>query len=228
MLQDPGVDALLVIVTPAGHDQSDGHRPGDLRPGRRHAEARPGRLARRRGHARGHEPPQRGRHPHLPDARAGGQGLHDPGLLRPQPRGPLRDAQGHPGRLPGRPAARSRPGSPASLTATDGRPLRSPVQGAPRGLRHPGHPARSPAADAEEAVRAAGEAGYPVVLKVLSPDITHKTDVGGVALDLDDARGGPGRLPGHAWRPSPGRRPGARLDGRHRAEDGPAPRTASR
>ena len=27
--------------------------------------------------------------------------------------------------------------------------------------------------------------GYPVVLKVLSPQITHKTDVGGVVLDLD-------------------------------------------
>ncbi len=43
-----------------------------------------------------------------------------------------------------------------------------------------------PAANAEEAVRAAEAAGYPVVLKVLSPDITHKTDVGGVALDLED------------------------------------------
>jgi acetyltransferase len=43
------------------------------------------------------------------------------------------------------------------------------------------------AATAEEAVRAAEAAGYPVVLKVLSPDITHKSDVGGVALDLADA-----------------------------------------
>ncbi len=43
-----------------------------------------------------------------------------------------------------------------------------------------------PAATADEAVRAADAAGYPVVLKVLSPDITHKTDVGGVALDLED------------------------------------------
>lgn len=42
------------------------------------------------------------------------------------------------------------------------------------------------AADAEAAVAAAREIGYPVALKVLSPDITHKTDVGGVALDLRD------------------------------------------
>jgi acetyltransferase len=37
----------------------------------------------------------------------------------------------------------------------------------------------------EEAVTLARKIGYPVVLKVLSPQITHKTDVGGVMLDLD-------------------------------------------
>jgi len=42
------------------------------------------------------------------------------------------------------------------------------------------------AAKPEEAVKIAKEIGYPVVLKILSPDITHKTDVGGVALDLQD------------------------------------------
>jgi acetyltransferase len=42
------------------------------------------------------------------------------------------------------------------------------------------------ARDADEAVRAANEIGYPVVLKILSPDISHKTDVGGVALDIQD------------------------------------------
>ncbi|HEY8490261.1 MAG TPA: acetate--CoA ligase family protein [Dehalococcoidia bacterium] len=41
-----------------------------------------------------------------------------------------------------------------------------------------------PAATAEEAVRAAEELGFPVVLKVASRDITHKSDVGGVRLDL--------------------------------------------
>ncbi|HTY93261.1 MAG TPA: acetate--CoA ligase family protein [Steroidobacteraceae bacterium] len=41
------------------------------------------------------------------------------------------------------------------------------------------------AADAGEAVRLAGALGFPVALKILSPDITHKSDVGGVALDIE-------------------------------------------
>jgi acetyltransferase len=42
--------------------------------------------------------------------------------------------------------------------------------------------------DASEgaAQQAARELGYPVVLKILSPQISHKSDVGGVALDLRD------------------------------------------
>lgn len=40
------------------------------------------------------------------------------------------------------------------------------------------------AATADEAVAAAGKIGYPVVLKLSSPDITHKTEVGGVELNL--------------------------------------------
>ncbi len=38
----------------------------------------------------------------------------------------------------------------------------------------------------EEAVEAAEDMGYPVVMKVVSRDILHKSDVGGVALDLED------------------------------------------
>src|ERR671911_1569813 len=41
--------------------------------------------------------------------------------------------------------------------------------------------------DAEEAVRYAETFGYPVVLKLYSETITHKTDVGGVMLELQDA-----------------------------------------
>jgi len=43
------------------------------------------------------------------------------------------------------------------------------------------------AVSAEQAVNISKDLGYPVVLKILSPDITHKTDVGGVMLDLEDA-----------------------------------------
>lgn len=37
----------------------------------------------------------------------------------------------------------------------------------------------------EEAVLSAKEIGFPVAVKILSPDISHKSDVGGVVLDLD-------------------------------------------
>lgn len=38
-----------------------------------------------------------------------------------------------------------------------------------------------------EAIRFADKIGYPVVLKIVSPDVIHKSDVGGVILDLKDA-----------------------------------------
>ncbi|MGB9960202.1 MAG: acetate--CoA ligase family protein [Candidatus Bathyarchaeales archaeon] len=38
-----------------------------------------------------------------------------------------------------------------------------------------------------ETVEAAGGIGYPVVLKIVSPDIVHKSDVGGVMLNLKNS-----------------------------------------
>lgn len=68
------------------------------------------------------------------------------------------------------------------------------------------------ASGVDEAVRIAGEIGYPVVLKINSPDITHKTDVGGVLLNLRDAqavRAGYQRIIGEVTR----LRPQARIAG---------------
>lgn len=45
-----------------------------------------------------------------------------------------------------------------------------------------------------EAREIADELGYPVVVKVVSPDIAHKSDVGGVKLKLSDAE-----AVGQAW-----------------------------
>jgi len=42
------------------------------------------------------------------------------------------------------------------------------------------------AASVEEAVAVARRIGYPVALKVLSPDVAHKTEAGGVSLNLKD------------------------------------------
>jgi acetyl coenzyme A synthetase (ADP forming)-like protein len=43
------------------------------------------------------------------------------------------------------------------------------------------------ATDQDEAVEAAERIGYPVVLKVVSPDIIHKSDIGGVVINLSSA-----------------------------------------
>ncbi len=67
-------------------------------------------------------------------------------------------------------------------------------------------------ATAEQAVAAAEGFGYPVVLKILSPDILHKSEIGGVLLDVADAaavRDGFATVMDRAKRAAPA----ARLDG---------------
>jgi len=56
-------------------------------------------------------------------------------------------------------------------------------------LRHYGFPLvpYALATSAEEAAAAAEKIGYPVVMKISGPKILHKTDVGGVKLNLKDA-----------------------------------------
>jgi acetyl coenzyme A synthetase (ADP forming)-like protein len=48
-------------------------------------------------------------------------------------------------------------------------------------------PGEALATSAEEARSLAAEIGFPVVLKISSPDILHKTDAGGVVVGVDDA-----------------------------------------
>jgi succinyl-CoA synthetase beta subunit len=67
-------------------------------------------------------------------------------------------------------------------------------------------------AGVEQAVAAAERLGYPVVLKILSPDILHKSEIGGVLLDVGDqeaVRSGFAVLPKRARAAAPA----ARIEG---------------
>ncbi|MCB1742806.1 MAG: acetate--CoA ligase family protein [Gammaproteobacteria bacterium] len=86
-----------------------------------------------------------------------------------------------------RPPAGNLPALPASA-----RPVPAEVLselGAADLLRDAGLPMApgSVAQSADDAVAAAESIGYPVVLKIASPDIQHKSDIGGVKLKLGDA-----------------------------------------
>lgn len=68
------------------------------------------------------------------------------------------------------------------------------------------------ATSADEAAELAGRFGFPVVLKIVSEDIAHKTEIGGVVLNLGDAeavRAAHDRILANAA----ARAPGARIDG---------------
>ena len=106
---------------------------------------------------------------------------------------------------PARLCTRRRATPPAATARTAPRPPRSSqkvkaegrddshrirVQAGPRRLRHPDRRPAVIAATEDEAVAAAEAIGYPVVLKLHSETITHKTDVGGVQLNLKDADAG--------------------------------------
>src|SRR5688572_9259660 len=72
-------------------------------------------------------------------------------------------------------------------------------------------PAARLAHSADEAAQAAEEIGFPVVVKVASPDILHKSDVGGVILGVttaEQARAAFEQVTGSARRA----RPDARVD----------------
>jgi len=64
----------------------------------------------------------------------------------------------------------------------------------------------------DEAIALAKEIGFPVVLKIVSPDIVHKSDIGGVKLELGD-----GTAVGMAYDEIIGtvrsKQPGVKIDG---------------
>ncbi|EFH11699.1 CoA binding domain protein [Pseudoroseomonas cervicalis ATCC 49957] len=85
--------------------------------------------------------------------------------------------------------ARAAPPPPAALPPIT-LPATTPSEAeAKRILAQAGIPAapEETCATAEAAVAAAERIGFPVVLKILSPDILHKSEIGGVLLNVSDA-----------------------------------------
>ena len=83
----------------------------------------------------------------------------------------------------------AQPLAPAPKTAAVTLPAQTPSEAQSKQLLAeagiPSAPERACAA-VEGAVLAAREIGYPVVMKILSPDILHKSEIGGVLLDVRD------------------------------------------
>jgi acetate---CoA ligase (ADP-forming) len=73
-------------------------------------------------------------------------------------------------------------------------------------------PAEVLANNEEDAIAAAERIGYPVALKIQSPDIAHKTEVGGVRLQLSDAAAVKAAFH-EVLANARARAPGARVDG---------------
>jgi acetyltransferase len=135
-----------------------------------------------------------------PDAQAGRQVLHEAGI--PAYDTPLRAVRGFMHIVQYRRGQRALQRTPPSIpeARADTHLVRAIVHGA---LREKREVLTEPEAkrvlaaygipvvptevvlDGAEAAAAAARIGFPVAVKILSREITHKTDVGGVALDLD-------------------------------------------
>jgi acyl-CoA synthetase (NDP forming) len=84
----------------------------------------------------------------------------------------------------------ARPADPAPTIPAVTLPAATPTEAeAKRLLATAGIPSAPEAAcaTAKEAAAAAERFGFPVVMKILSPDIIHKSEIGGVLLDISDA-----------------------------------------
>ena len=82
------------------------------------------------------------------------------------------------------------PGAPAPVVPAVTLPEKTPTEAEAKRLLATAGIASAPEAEctsAEDAVAAAERFGYPVVMKILSPDILHKSEIGGVLLDVTGA-----------------------------------------
>ena len=195
--KDPDSDGLLVILTPQA--MTDPTQTAEqlqaLRPDRRASRSwRAGwagptsRRARRSSTRRASPPSPTPTPPPASSTPCGGTAYNLRGLYETPTLADEADGR------------RRRP-RPAPRRSDRGRPRRGPdapdrgrIEAVARRLRHPDRRRPGSPRTRSEAVAAADAIGYPVVLKLHSETITHKTDVGGVRLNLADAEAVRARL----------------------------------
>ena len=183
-LADPSCDGMLVIYTP----QAMSARTGTAWRDRGRAQSR-AQAAHHRAHGRDRRREARdifrdAARALLRHARGRGANVHEHVPVRAQPRTALRDAGGAPIDVR---ADQAQPAGQLCLAwpARAHRPHRGGVQALSTAYRSPrSRPGRR---TSEEALEAAEQIGYPVVLKILSHDITHKSAVGGVEVGVCSA-----------------------------------------
>jgi acyl-CoA synthetase (NDP forming) len=81
-------------------------------------------------------------------------------------------------------------GLPAPIAGPVQLPARNPTEAEAKQLLASAGIASAPeevCTSIDAAIRAAEKIGYPVVMKIVSPDILHKSEIGGVLLDIADA-----------------------------------------
>ena len=84
----------------------------------------------------------------------------------------------------------AKPADPAAVVSMVTLPAATPSEAEAKQLLAAAGIASAPeaaCATADEAVAAAQRFGFPIVMKILSPDILHKSEIGGVLLDISDA-----------------------------------------
>ncbi len=184
--KDENADGMLVITCSAGHDESDADGRAFEALRAEHGKTGDGQLdgRSRGGGGQGHPEPRGHSDVSLPGYRGHGLQLHV--AVQLQPARALRNAEA--ARRSGRGPDRAKAKRYSTKYAQSGRTILTEFESKEL-LSAYGIPtvATTTAAAEEEAVKCADEIGYPVVLKLYSETITHKTDVGGVQLNLRDA-----------------------------------------
>ena len=185
-VENPNTDGVLVILTPQDMTRPTQTAEQLAQLAAHHAQADPGQLDGRLGRGGRRQRPEPRRHSHLRLSRHRGHDLQLYVALRVQLARHLRDAVACPWPAKRRPPTSKHATELIEAVRAKGRTILTEYESkqvfAAYGISTVD---TFLATTADEAVEVAEQIGYPVVVKLNSETITHKSDVNGVHLELD-------------------------------------------